>query len=168
MNSGNVAEHEQSELPSEAVIELADHRMPSVISYTKAGNSRRTGERFLSANNRTSASLAIPTSRKPNGSARRCCSIQDQQDRSFKLPRGVGILVLTKQGIIPKHILLNDRRAKAKPCGAMKSYQGCVSSGPADLLVKKSGNSENSFSHHWVTHRCYPSRCRPLVRARGG
>ena len=56
--------------------------------------------------------------------------------KRFKLSRNMGILVLTKQGIIPKHILLDDRRAKVTPCGAMKSYLGCVSGGPADLSVK--------------------------------
>jgi hypothetical protein len=45
-------------------------------------------------------------------------------------------LILTRQGITPKHILLDSRVAKVTPHGAMKSYLGCVSGGPADLSVK--------------------------------
>jgi hypothetical protein len=56
--------------------------------------------------------------------------------KRFKLPRCLGILVLARQRIIPKHILLDDRQAKVTPRGAMKSYLGCVSGGPADLSVK--------------------------------
>jgi putative phosphoesterase len=56
--------------------------------------------------------------------------------KRFKLPRGVGILALTKQGIVPRHIPFDDRRTKAIPPEAMKSYLGCVSGGPADLSVK--------------------------------
>jgi hypothetical protein len=57
--------------------------------------------------------------------------------KRFKLPRGVGILILTRQGITPKHILLDGRMAKVTPHGAMKSYLGCVSGSSADLSVKK-------------------------------
>jgi len=32
--------------------------------------------------------------------------------KRFKLPRGLGILVLAEKGVTPKHILLDDRRAK--------------------------------------------------------
>ena len=56
--------------------------------------------------------------------------------KRFKFLRCLGILVFARQGTIPKHILLDDRRAKATPCEAMKSYLGCVSGGPADLSVK--------------------------------
>ena len=56
--------------------------------------------------------------------------------KRFTLPRCLGILVLARQGIIPKHILLNDSMGKVTLRGAMKPYLGCVSGGPADLSVK--------------------------------
>ncbi len=88
--------------------------------------------------------------------------------KRFKLPRGVGILVLARRGITPNRSCSMISREKQSPVGPRNPVRDVYSSGPADLLVKKSGNSESSFSHHLATHRRYPSRCRPLVRARGG
>ena len=47
MNSGNVAEHEQSELPSEAVIELADHRIAIRHILYEGGKLTKDGRAFL-------------------------------------------------------------------------------------------------------------------------
>ena len=47
MNSGNVAEHEQSELPSEAVIELADHRIAIRHILYEGGKRTKARRAFL-------------------------------------------------------------------------------------------------------------------------
>jgi uncharacterized protein len=56
--------------------------------------------------------------------------------KRFTLPRCLGILVLARQGIIPKHILLGDWRANVATRRAKKSYVRCISGDPADLSVK--------------------------------
>ena len=137
MNSGNVAEHEQSELPSEAVIELADHRIAIRHILYEGGKLTKDGRAFLE---REQPDICVfGHSHQPKvewlgktllfnpGSA---------GPKRFKLPRCLGILVLARHGTILKHILFDDRRAKVTPRGSMKSYLGCVSGGPADWFAK--------------------------------
>ena len=57
--------------------------------------------------------------------------------KRFKLPRGVGILVLARQGAILKHILLDDRWEKVEPRGSEKFSLGYVSAGSGDLFAQK-------------------------------
>ena len=135
--SGNVDDDEQSVFPSEAVIELAGRRIAIRHILYEGGKLTKEGRAFL---DRVRPDICVfGHTHQPKvewfgktllfnpGSA---------GPKRFKLPRGVGILVLTKQGTVPRHIPFDDRRAKVTPRGAMKSYLGCVSGGPADLSVK--------------------------------
>jgi len=135
--SGNVDDDEQSGFPSEAVIELAGRRIAIRHILYKGGKLTKDGRAFLE---REQPDLCIfGHTHQPKvewfgktmlfnpGSA---------GPKRFTLPRCLGILVLARQGIIQKHILLDDRQAKVTPRGTMKSYLGSVSGGPADLSVK--------------------------------
>jgi putative phosphoesterase len=135
--SGNVDDDEQSGFPSEAVIELAGHRIAIRHILYEGGKLTKDGRAFL---DRERPDICIfGHTHQPKrewlgdtllfnpGSA---------GPKRFRLPRCLGILVLARQGTIPKHIMLDDRRAKVTPRGAMKSYLGCASDGPADLSVK--------------------------------
>jgi hypothetical protein len=134
--SGNV-DDEQRGFPSETVIKLAGLRIAIRHILYEGGKLTKDGRAFL---DREQPDLCVfGHTHQPKvewlgktllfnpGSA---------GPKRFKLPRGVGILVLARQEIIPKHILLDDSRTKVTPRGAMKSYLGCVAGGPADLSVK--------------------------------
>ena len=135
--AGNVDNDEQSGLPPEAVIELAGRRVTIRHILYEGGKMTKDGRAFLDRErpdicvfghtHQPKAEWFGDTLLFNPGSA---------GPKRFKLPRGVGILALTKQGIVPKHILLDDRREKVTPHEAMKSYLGCVSGGPSDLSVK--------------------------------
>ena len=56
--------------------------------------------------------------------------------KRFKLPRGVGILVLARRGITLKQILLDDKRAKIEPRRPIKSSPGYVSAGSGELFAQ--------------------------------
>jgi hypothetical protein len=64
--------------------------------------------------------------------------------KRFKLPRGVDILVLARQGITPKQILLDDKRTKVKPRGTIKSYWGVLQLAQQTCLSKQGRNSVRS------------------------
>jgi uncharacterized protein len=130
--SGNVDKYEQSGFPSETIIELAGLCIAIRHILYKGGKLMKDGRAFL---NRERPDICVfGHTHQPKtewlgktllfnpGSA---------GPKRFKLPRGVGILVLTKQGIVPRHIPFDDRRTKAIPPEAMKSCLGCVSGGPA-------------------------------------
>jgi putative phosphoesterase len=135
--SGNVDGYEQSGFPSETVVTLFGIRVGLRHVVYEGGKLTKDGRAFLDRERPDICVFGHTHQPKRDwlgdtllfnpGSA---------GPKRFKLPRCLGILVLAKQGIIPKHILLDDRRAKVTPCGAMKSYLGCVSGGPADLSVK--------------------------------
>jgi putative phosphoesterase len=134
--SGNV-DDKQCGFPSETVIELAGRRIAIRHILYEGGKLTKDGRAFL---NRERPDICVfGHTHQPKaewfgdtllfnpGSA---------GPKRFKLPRGVGILALTRQRIIPKHILFDDRQAKVTPRGTMKFCLGCVSDGPADLSVK--------------------------------
>jgi putative phosphoesterase len=134
--SGNIDETRQGRFPSETVIELAGLRVAIRHILYEGGKLTKEGRAFLE---REQLDICIfGHTHKPKiewfgktllfnpGSA---------GPKRFTLPRCLGILVLARQGAIPEHILLDDRQAKVTPHGAMKSYMGCVSGGPADLSV---------------------------------
>lgn len=135
--SGNVDNDGWSKFPSEAVIELAGSRIAIRHILYERGKLTKDGRAFLDCvqpdicifghTHQPTVEWLGKTLLFNPGSA---------GPKRFKLPRSLGILVLTRQGKIPKHILLNDRRAKVTPRGAMKSYLGCVSGGPGNLSVK--------------------------------
>jgi len=134
--SSNIDDDEQSGFPSEAVIELAGRRIAIRHVLYEGGKLTKDGRAFLQENqpdlclfghtHRPKVEWFGKTLLFNPGSA---------GPKRFTLPRCLGILVLARQGIIPKHIPLDDRRTKATPREAMKSYLGCVSGSPADLSV---------------------------------
>jgi uncharacterized protein len=134
--SGNV-DGDQCGLLSEAVIELAGHRIAIRHILYEGGKLKKDGRAFLE---REQPDICVfGHTHQPKiewlgkillfnpGSA---------GPKRFKLPRCLGIFVLARQDIIPKHILLDARLAKVTTRGAMKSYLGCVSGGSVDLSVK--------------------------------
>jgi putative phosphoesterase len=135
--SGNVDDDEQSGYPSEAVIELAGRRIAIRHILYEGGKLTKDGRAFLEREQPDICVFGHTHQPKVEWFGDTLLfNPGSSGPKRFKFSRGVGILVLARQGIIPKHILLDDRRAKVTPRGAMKSYLGCVSGGPADLSVK--------------------------------
>ena len=134
--SGNV-DDEQSVFPSETVIKLAGLRIAIRHILYEGGKLTKDGRAFL---DREQPDLCVfGHTHQPKIewlSKTLLFNPGSAGPKRFKLPRGVGILVLARQGIIPKHILLDDRMAKLMPHEAMKPYLGCVSGGSEDLSVK--------------------------------
>ena len=135
--SGNVDDNEQSGFPSEAVIELAGRRIAIRHVLYEGGKLTKDGRAFLQENQPDLCIFGHTHQPKVEWFGKTLLfNPGSAGPKRFKFPRGVGILVFASQGTIPKHILLDDRRAKATPCEAIKSYPGFVSGGPADLSVK--------------------------------
>jgi putative phosphoesterase len=135
--SGNVDGDEQSRYPSEVVIELAGHRIAIRHILYAGGKLTKDGRAFLEREQSDICIFGHTHQPKTEWFGKTLLfNPGSAGPKRFKFPRGVGILVFAKQGTIPKHILLDDRRTKATPCEAMKSYLRCVSGGPADLSVK--------------------------------
>lgn len=114
--SGNVDDDEQSGFPSEAVIELAGRRIAIRHILYEDGKLTKDGRTFL---DRERPDICVfghthwprvewfgKTLLFNPGSA---------GSKRFTLPRCLGSLVFARQGTIPKHILLDDRRAKTRP-----------------------------------------------------
>ena len=135
--SGNIDNDEQSGFPSETVVTLFGIRVGLRHVVYEGGKLTRDGRAFL---DREQPDICIfgHTHQPKRGWLGETLLFNPGSagPKRFKLPRCLGILVLARQGIVPKHVLLDDRRAKVMPCGAMKSYLGCVSGGPTDLSVK--------------------------------
>jgi putative phosphoesterase len=134
--SGNV-DDEQDGFPSEAVIELAGRRIAIRHILYEGGKLTKDGRAFLDHEQPDICVFGHTHQPKVEWLGKTLLfNPGSAGPKRFKLPRCLGILVLARQGTIPKHILLDDRRAKVMPRRAMKSYLGCVSGGPADLSVK--------------------------------
>ena len=134
--SGNI-DDEQSVFPSEAVIELAGRRIAIRHILYEGGKLTKEGRAFLEREQSDICVFGHTHQPKIEWFGKTLLfNPGSAGPKRFTLPRCLGILVLTRQGIIPKHILLDDRRAKATPRGAKKSYLGYVSGGPVDLSVK--------------------------------
>ena len=136
--SGNIDNNdEQSGFPAEAVIELAGLRVAIRHILYESGKLTKDGRAFLDCERPDICIFGHTHQPKAEWFGQTLLfNPGSAGPKRFKLPRCLGILVLARQGITPKHILLDDRRAKVTPRGAMKSYLGCVSGGPADLSVK--------------------------------
>jgi uncharacterized protein len=135
--SGNVDDDEQSVFPSEAVIELAGRRIAIRHILYKCGKRTKDGRAFLDRERLDICVFGHTHQPKVEWFGKTLLfNPGSAGPKRFKLPRCLGILVLARQEIIPKHILLDDRRAKVTLRGVMKSYLGCVSGGPTDLSVK--------------------------------
>ena len=136
--SGNIDNNdEQSGFPAEAVIELAGLRVAIRHILYESGKLTKDGRAFLDCERPDICIFGHTHQPKAEWFGQTLLfNPGSAGPKRFNLPRCLGILVLARQGITPKHILLDDRRAKVTPRGAMKSYLGCVSGGPADLSVK--------------------------------
>ena len=134
--SGNV-DDEQSGFPSEAVIELAGRRIAIRHILYEGGKLTKDGRAFLDREHPDICIFGHTHQPKREWFGKVLLfNPGSAGPKRFKLSRGVGILVLARQGITPKHILLDDRRANAMPREAKKSYLGCASGGLSDLSVK--------------------------------
>ena len=135
--SGNVDDDEQSGFPSEAVIELAGRRIAIRHILYKGGKLTKDGRAFLEREQPDLCVFGHTHQPKVEWFGKTMLfNPGSAGPKRFTLPRCLGILVLARQGIIQKHILLDDRQAKVTPRGAMKPTLGCVSGGPAGLSVK--------------------------------
>ena len=135
--SGNVDDDGQSVFPSETVIELAGRRIAIRHIQYEGGKLTKEGRAFLEREQSDICVFGHTHQPKIEWFGKTLLfNPGSAGPKRFKLPRCLGILVLTRQRTTPKHILLDDRRAKATPRGAKKSYLGYVSGGPVDLSVK--------------------------------
>ena len=122
--SGNVDDDEQSVFPSEAAIELAGFHIAIRHILYKGGKLTKDGRAFLDRERPDICVFGHTHQPKTEWLGKTLLfNPGSAGPKRFKLPRGVGILVLARQGITPKHILLDDRRAKVTLRGIMKSYQ---------------------------------------------
>jgi putative phosphoesterase len=136
--SGNIDNNdEQSGFPAEAVIELAGLRVAIRHILYESGKLTKDGRAFLDCEQPDICIFGHTHQPKAKWFGKTLLfNPGSAGPERFKLPRCLGILVLARQGITPKHILLDDKRAKVTPRGVMKSCLGYVSGGPADLSVK--------------------------------
>lgn len=133
---GNVDDDEQGRFPSEVVIELAGRRIAIRHILYEGGKLTKDGRAFLDREQPDICIFGHTHQPKVEWFGKTLLfNPGSSGPKRFKFPRSVGILVFARQGTIPRHILLDDRRAKATPCEAKKSYLGCVSGGPVDLSV---------------------------------
>ena len=147
--SGNVDDDEQSGLSAEAVIELAGRRIAIRHILYKGGKLTKEGRAFLDRDRPDICVFGHTHQPKTEWLGKTLLfNPGSAGPKRFKLPQGVGILVLTKQGIVPRHIPFDDRRTKEMPPEAMKSYLGCVSGGPADLSVKTGQKFRTLLQRH--------------------
>lgn len=135
--SGNVDDYEQSGFPSEAVIELAGRRIAIRHILYEGGKLTKDGRAFLDREQPDICIFGHTHQPKAEWFGKTLLfNPGSAGSKRFTLPRCLGLLVLAKRRTIPKHILLNDRLAKATPGEGMKPDLGYVSGGPADLSVK--------------------------------
>ena len=115
--SGNVDDG-QCGSPSEIVIELAGRRIALRHILFEGGKLTKDGQAFLDRERPDICVFGHTHQPKVEWLGKTLLfNPGSAGPKRFKLPRGVGILALGKQGIIPKHILLGDRRAKVTPVG---------------------------------------------------
>jgi len=133
--SGNVDKDEQSEFPSETVIELAGFRIAIRHVLHEGGKMTQEGRMFLVREHPDVCIFGHTHQPKTEWLGKTLLfNPGSAGPQRFKLPRGLGILVLASRGITPKHILLDDKRAKMEPRGAIKPSLGYVSAGSGDLF----------------------------------
>lgn len=121
--SGNI-DDKQCRLPSETVIELAGLCIAIRHILYEGGKLTEGGRTFLQETQPDICVFGHTHQPKVEWFGKTLLfNPGSAGPKRFKLPRGLGILVLAGKGITPKHILLDDRRAKATPRGAMKSYR---------------------------------------------
>ena len=145
--SGNV-DNEQNRFPSETMIELAGLRIAIRHILYEGGRMTKEGRALLEREQPDICIFGHTHQPKVEWFGKTMLfNPGSAGPKRFKLPRGVGILVLARPGIIPKHILLNDRLTKTMPGEALKSCLGCVSGGPGDLSVNTGRKFRTLLQH---------------------
>jgi uncharacterized protein len=135
--SGNVDGYEQSGFSSETIIELAGRRIAIRHILYEGGKLTKDGRVFLEHAQPDIYVFGHTHQPKIEWHGKTLLfNPGSAGPKRFKLPRCLGILVLAKQGVIPRHLLLDDKMAKMTPGEAMKSCLGYISGGPVDLSVK--------------------------------
>lgn len=110
--SGNVDDDTQSRFPSEAIIELAGRRIALRHILYEGGKLTKDGRAFLDCEQPDICIFGHTHQPKTEWFGKTLLfNPGSAGPQRFKLPRCLGILVLTRQGMIPEHILLDDRRA---------------------------------------------------------
>ena len=106
--SGNVDDDEENVFPSEAAIELAGPRIAIRHILYEGGKLTKEGRAFLDRDRPDICVFGHTHQPKTEWLGKTLLfNPGSAGPKRFKLPRGVGILVLTKQGIVPRHILLD-------------------------------------------------------------
>jgi len=111
--SGNIDDGEQGVFPSEAVIELAGRRIAIRHILYEGGKLTKDGRAFLDRERPDICVFGHTHQPKVEWFGKTLLfNPGSAGPKRFKLPRGLGILVLAEKGVTSKHILLDDRRAK--------------------------------------------------------
>ena len=117
--SGNIDNNdEQSGFPAEAVIELAGLRVAIRHILYEGGKMTKEGRAFLEHEHPDVCIFGHTHQPKVEWYGKTLLfNPGSAGPKRFKLPRGLGVLVLARRGITPKQILLDDKRAYATSCG---------------------------------------------------
>jgi len=108
--SGNVDDGKQSVFPPEAVIDLLGLRVAVRHILYEGGKLTKDGRAFLDREGPDICVFGHTHQPKVEWFGKTLLfNPGSAGPKRFKLPRGVGILILTREGITPKHILLDDR-----------------------------------------------------------
>ncbi len=111
--SGNIDDGEQGVFLSEAVIELAGRRIAIRHILYEGGKLTKDGRAFLDRERPDICVFGHTHQPKVEWFGKTLLfNPGSAGPKRFKLPRGLGILVLAEKGVTSKHILLDDRRAK--------------------------------------------------------
>ena len=134
--SGNVDGYQESGFLPETVVELAGRRIALRHILYKGGKLTKDGRTFLEREQPDICIFGHTHQPKVEWFGKTLLfNPGSAGPKRFKLPRCLGLLVLATRRTIPKHIQLDDRRAKVKPFEAMKSYLGYASGGPANFSI---------------------------------
>jgi len=111
--SGNIDEFERDEFPAEDVIVLAGFRIAIRHILFEGGKLTKDGRAFLEREQPDICIFGHTHQSKIEWFDKTLLfNPGSAGPKRFKLPRGVGILVLERRRVIPKHILFDDRRMK--------------------------------------------------------
>jgi len=107
--SGNVDENEQSGFPSEAIIELAGRRIAIRHIVYKGGKLTKDGRAFLARERPDICVFGHTHQPKAEWFSKTLLfNPGSAGSKRFSLPRGIGLLTIRKEKVLPKLIRLND------------------------------------------------------------
>jgi uncharacterized protein len=108
--SGNVDDDEQSEFPSEVVIELAGRRIAIRHILYEGGKLAKDGRAFLKEEQPDICIFGHTHRPKVEWFAKMLLfNPGSAGPKRFKLPRGIGFLTIQKEKVLPKLIRLSER-----------------------------------------------------------